>query len=265
MKIKAISIAAFLIILSACTSEPAMTEQTDDGKVQSSNQETGNTETENHEEAHERALTPEEVIAETEKQLSTDVPIKMPDTLNVNQGYHLTAKTVSDRDSYQVIFFQTEDVIPINNAKLDQLSDDSILAVLSGQNFDSNEAASEQISYQNFEEIGGNPVDLGYSIIGYQDAGAGSVYLSWNEGRWAFTSRARTEDPDNLLTDSKKVVEFLESSTLPPPKMYGTGKFDTISEHSRNQMLVWQEERTVYKIEKAEGALRTLEIAASIK
>ncbi|MEC1892353.1 hypothetical protein [Cytobacillus firmus] len=41
MKIKAISIAAFLIILSACTSDPAMTEETDEGKVQSSNQETG--------------------------------------------------------------------------------------------------------------------------------------------------------------------------------------------------------------------------------
>ncbi|MDD9313905.1 hypothetical protein PUS82_21945 [Cytobacillus firmus] len=52
MKIKAISIAAFLIILSACTSDPAMTEETDEGKVQSSNQETGNTETKNHEAAH---------------------------------------------------------------------------------------------------------------------------------------------------------------------------------------------------------------------
>ncbi|WP_436374665.1 hypothetical protein [Cytobacillus sp. BC1816] len=265
MKIKAISTAALLIILSACTSEPDMTEQTDDGKVQSSNQETENTETENPETAQKQALTSEEVIAETEKQLSTDVPIKLPDTLNLNEGYHLTAKTVSDQDSYQIIFFQTEDVIPINNAKLDQLSDASILAVLSGQNYDSNEAALEQISYQNFEEIGGKPVDLGYSITGYQDAGAGSVYLSWNEGRWAFSLRARTEDPDNLLTDSKKIVEFLESSTLPAPKMYGTGKFDTMSEHSRDQILVWQEDRTVYKIEKAEGALRTLEIAASIK
>ncbi|MCM3091015.1 MULTISPECIES: hypothetical protein [unclassified Cytobacillus] len=265
MKMKTICIAALLIVLTGCTSEPPVKEQTDEGKVENSDQENENAEAEKEEPAQEEASTPEEVIAEIEKQLSTDVPIKLPETLKLNEGYHLTAKTDSDQDSYQAIFFQTEEVIPINDAKLDQLSDDSILAVLTGQNYESKEAASEQISYQNFEQIGGEPVDLGYSITGYQDAGAGSVFLSWNEGRWAFTSRARTEDSDILLTESKKIVEFLESNMLPPPKMYGSGKFDTISEHSRDQILAWQEDQTVYKIEKAEGALKTLEIAVSIK
>ena len=59
--------------------------------------------------------------------------------------------------------------------------------------------ASEQVAFENFSELEGQPIDLGYGITGYQDAGAG-------------------ESGEKL---AREATEFLETHTLPIPKPNG--------------------------------------------
>lgn len=57
--------------------------------------------------------------------------------------------------------------------------EDTKIASITIDNYDSAEVASEQISQNNYVEIGGETINLSYGITSYIDAGAGQIHTSY--------------------------------------------------------------------------------------
>lgn len=211
----------------------------------------------------EETLTQAEVIKAVKQQVDTDLSLQLPDTLPMEKGKHLTAITESDESSYRIVFYQSEDPIPINNEKLE--NDDSTadaIATVHAQKYDSQEQADEEISFEEFDENGGQEIDLGHDITGYQDAGAGSVYAGWNEGRWALAAHAQTDEGEEGTDLAKDAVAFLEENELPIPKSHGYAHLDVDQEDNR---ILWEKDKTVYTIDQVKDPMDALEIAVSFK
>lgn len=210
-----------------------------------------------------QAPTPEEVINETENRMNTGVPVKLPGSLSISPGYHLSAKTIIEQNKYSVTFMETEQPIPIDSEELEYSKGN--LATLTATRYATSELAAKQIEHQNYAINGAEEVDLGFDLKGYRDAGAGSQFLGWNEGRWSLDMRALTEQGEGIVTEAKKIVEYLEKNTLPIPRVRGAAKFDvsdTNENHSNH--IAWQEDAIVYEIETSKSSMYALQIAVSI-
>jgi hypothetical protein len=212
-----------------------------------------------------RTLTMEEVIKATEDQLNTHVPIRLPKTLPLDKGYHLTAATKSDSSHYTVTFYESKKPIPINNSKLTNGNYAIKIGTVKGTLYNTATQAGNYINYQDYKKYeSGNPsVDLGYGIKGYIDAGAGSEYLGWNEGRWSFTVRASTVHGGSLKPEGKQIVAYLEKGMLPPPHQIGAGEFTAGELTNRNQRISWQNKNTDYEVSDTKDAITALKIATS--
>ncbi|MBS4210074.1 hypothetical protein [Bacillus sp. FJAT-50079] len=214
------------------------------------------------ESANPQALTQEEVIQETEKQLKTGMPVKLPKTIVVSDGKYLTAKTSSDSDQYVVMFFETDQPVPINNDELENMKVN--IATLKGTKYESEEKAAEQVNYENHAEVGGQKIDLGNGITGYAEGAAGSQYIGWNEGRWSIVVRGQTEQGEHVADEAKKVVQYLEEHTLPVPHEHGAAMLDVTENNEEHvQRIVWQEGEIVYEIEAVRSALEALDLAVA--
>lgn len=210
------------------------------------------------------SLSPEEVIQETEKQLNTNIPIKLPKTLKVTNNKHLTAKTSSDKDQYTVMFIETDEPRPINNEAVKD--EEANVATLKATKFETAEKASEQINYEDHAAVGGKEVDLGHGIKGYSEGAAGSLYIGWNEGRWSIAVRGFTEQGAEVEEKAKEVVEYLEKNMLPAPHDIGAAMLDVTNNNKESlQRISWQEDDVVYEIETSRNDIAALEIAVSIQ
>ncbi|AZB41951.1 hypothetical protein CEF21_06395 [Bacillus sp. FJAT-42376] len=207
-------------------------------------------------------LTPEQVISETAAQLKSRVPFTLPKTIPVADDLHLTSMTKSDSKSYEITFYETKEPIPINSSKLKGLGNDSKIAVVKATEYKTEQEAADMVGYQKADPTGNPPVNLGSGIKGYTDAGAGSVFLNWNEGRWLFASKAMSAKGNQNIELGKKVVSYLESTMLPPPDK-GRVTLDANAPEGRNHMIVWQDGNIVYQIEQPNGAMTGLDIAAA--
>ncbi|MGE7625283.1 hypothetical protein ACQKMD_20395 [Viridibacillus sp. NPDC096237] len=207
-------------------------------------------------------LTEDEVLKAIKTQLKTDLSKILPSQLPLNRGKHLTATTKSTANYYEVVFMESDRPIAINNKALKNKQQATVIARLKVKKYASLAKSSEQIAYEDFSNLGGQKVDLGYGISGYQDAGAGSAFISWNEGRWALTARARTTESKQGVKLAKEATKFLETNTLPIPKPNGLVHLDV--EHSGNR-ISWQKEKIVYLIDQVKDPMDALKIATSFE
>ncbi|MFF2175795.1 hypothetical protein ACFVT8_04940 [Lysinibacillus sp. NPDC058147] len=194
------------------------------------------------------------------EQLKTNLPIILPKELPITKGTFLTATTKAEANQVEVLFYESKENLPINDRKLKNSQTATIIARLVVKQYPNVKEANEQISYQNFSQNGGQKVDLGYNIKGYQDAGAGSLWTGWNEGRWALATHTRTDNPDAGLKLAKQAVQFLEAHMLPIPKQNGFARLDV---YKSGNIIVWQDEKLVYTLDSIKEPLKALEIAAT--
>jgi hypothetical protein len=209
----------------------------------------------------EKSMTQAEVMKAIKQQINTDLPLELPDKLPLEKGKHLTAVTKSDVNSYEVVFYESDEPIPINNEKLK--SDDNAAAAIATihvQKYDSQKQADEQISFDKYDENGGQEIDLGHGITGYQDAGAGSAYTGWNEGRWALATHMQTSEGDQGTDLAKDAVAYLEENTLPIPKPHGYAHLDVDKKDNR---ILWEKDTTVYTIDQVKDPMNALKIAVN--
>ncbi|GAB0169817.1 hypothetical protein LSPCS325_32540 [Lysinibacillus sp. CTST325] len=192
-------------------------------------------------------------------QLKTNLPIILPKGFPITNGTFLTATTKKEANQVEVLFFESKEVLPINDKKLKNSQTAMIIARLVVKQYPNAKEANEQISYQNFSQNGGQKVDLGYNIKGYQDAGAGSLWTGWNEGRWALATHTRTDNPEAGVKLAKQAVQFLETHMLPIPKQNGFAHLDV---YKSGNTIVWQDEKLVYTLDSIKEPLKALEIAA---
>ncbi|WP_312753543.1 hypothetical protein [Rummeliibacillus suwonensis] len=205
-----------------------------------------------------------DIINTIKKQLKTDLPVKLPTFLPLKDGKYLTATTKGEKNKYTVTFYETDQKVKINDPSLKKLSQKSRIASYKVVKYDSVQKANEVISFENFSKAGGQKVNLGHNIIGYQDAGAGALWTGWNEGRWALATHTRTTKPEQGLELAKQAVDFLEDNMLPIPKPNGSIHLDAISPSTENNVK-WQNNNTVFTVEKVKEPIDALKIATSIK
>lgn len=205
------------------------------------------------------AMTQAEIIEAVKTDLKTDLTKLLPSELPLEKGKYLTATTKSDESNYEVVFYESVDPVAINQ---ENLEDGQIIARFYAQKYESVQEASEQVAFENFSELGGQTINLGYGITGYQDAGAGSMWTSWNEGRWAIAAHTHTSEGESGEKLAKEATEFLESHTLPIPKPNGFAHIDVYQLDNR---ITWQKENIVYMIDEVKDPMIALEIATSIE
>ncbi|MEY9978507.1 hypothetical protein [Lysinibacillus sp. RC79] len=193
-------------------------------------------------------------------QLKTNLPIILPKGLPITKGTFLTATTQAKANQVEVLFFESKEYLPINDRKLKNSQTATIIARLVVKQYPNAKEANEQISFEKFSQNVGQKVDLGYNIKGYQDAGAGSLWTGWNEGRWALATHTRTDNPEAGVKLAKQVVQFLETNMLPIPKQNGFARLDV---YKSGNLIVWQDEKLVYTLDSIKEPLKALEIAVA--
>ena len=251
--------AAVAMVLSACSdtenketekAPPPVEEDSNEGTDQNLDVEEDVESPEENEEVPGEGRT-KEIVAEIRDTINTDIEVELPEDMKVAEGKYLSAKTTSNAESYEVAFYETDEPVDINAA---QLEESEPIMLVKGARYASTEEAKEQIGYQEIQE-GMPEVDLGYDITGYQDAGAGSSFITWHEGRWSMIVRARNDEAGNAagLDLSTAIVEKLETQTLPVPHENGAGTFSSWDhDEVDTNRIAWQEEEVVYEVSMAD-------------
>jgi len=250
-----------LSIISACSDEE------EKPNVPNKPQEEGQQSHENQQESSKpnkentvASITQAGALKNVKDQLNTDLPITLPKGLPITEGTFLTATTKAEANEVEIVFFESKEYLPINDIKLKQPDRATVIARLLVKQYESADEASEQIAFENFSQKGGQEVNLGSNIKGYQDAGAGSLWTGWNEGRWAVATHTRTDNPEAGVKLAKQAVQFLESHMLPIPKQHGSARLDV---YESGNLIVWQEDKLVYTLDSIKEPLKALEIAAA--
>ncbi|MET3574433.1 hypothetical protein ACFFIY_13195 [Bhargavaea ullalensis] len=175
---------------------------------------------------------------------ASDMEPVLPD-VPAAEGKYLGAEVNADADQYKVTYYETDKPYGLNAEELDGLSP---AAVSEARIYESPGSAKAEAGYEQEPEGKGN-VNLGYGITGFEDAGAGSVFLTWHEGRWSFSMRNQNIDNpgggDEMAALAKKIVAKLEDRMLPPPEEVGAGKFDMSSDTYK---LTWQRGAVLYSV-----------------
>ncbi len=209
------------------------------------------------------ALNHAQVLEAIKGEIKTDLEVKLPQELPLLESEYLTAVIKSDNNSYSVVFYKNNEPMQLNSEELLNSSSSAIeIASLQVSKKASQQESDDEISFQDFSSIGGEEVDLGYNIKGYQDAGAGSVFTSWNEGRWALATRTLTSESDKGVELAKRSVEYLEKNHLPAPKQNGTIHLDT---EGNGNLAKWQDVEVVYILDQVKEPLDMLKILVSFK
>lgn len=207
--------------------------------------------------SQERLLTQTEIMESIKGQMTSDLPLKLPTEIALSEGKRLTAVTSADTNSYEVIFYQHDEPIPINNKLLfSEENPAEVVARINVKQYNTQKEADEVVAYEAFDEKAGKSIKLSEGLTGYQNAGAGSVWTGWNVGRWALTTHANSGDRSVSL--AKEVIAYLDEYMLPAPRQHGYAHLD--AEHGTSR-IVWENETTVYTIDQINDPLQALEIA----
>lgn len=210
-------------------------------------------------------LTQKDVLATVQSKLNSDVVVMLPKAIPLSSDKHyLSAKTSDSSDAYQVIFYETKAPISVNSSDLKDTSKATPIATVSGKMYATEEAAADATGHMNDVNTGMNGVDLGSGITGYSDAGAGSTFLNWAEGRWSMGVRNTTSaDPQDSIDLAKKVVAVLEKETLPAPHQVGDMKLEAAPNKAEGNIISWQDGKTDYTVSDFNDPLDGVHIATS--
>lgn len=194
----------------------------------------------------------QEILEEVKSEVESDFLVKLPSVIMIADEKYLTVTVDVDALYYEVAYFETDYVTEINDAVLMQKEP---LMLVKGRAYDSIEEAQEQVGYQPTQR-GMPEVDLGDDIIGYQDAGAGSSFITWHEGRWSFMMRSRNDESGAEAGKelAREIVDKLSKQLLPPPNENGAGLFNASEGNEvETNRLAWQEGHIVYEVYMADA------------
>ena len=176
-----------------------------------------------------------------QSEIPSEWDVTLPKDFPVTEGKYLTAITSSEQDVVTFEFYETDRELAINDSNIKKTG--QFVGQLVITKYETAEAASEEVDKTVFTH--GEAVNLGHGITGYQDGGAGSLFTSWNEGRWAITARSTTEKSEESLATAKETVEFLETNKMPIPKQYGHLHIDA---EQSGSLAKWQKQNIVYTL-----------------
>ncbi|MBO1299359.1 MULTISPECIES: hypothetical protein [unclassified Enterococcus] len=174
---------------------------------------------------------------------------------------HLNIAATMTKQGFSVLYYQSEQALPLNDASLNQA--EPIASYLYQDGFASSQETLNTI--QPFTiDTGGRQVDLGYNIVGYQQGAAGSSILEWQEGNWRLRIRASNIEGQDPVPLAKQIVTYLESARLPAPEKVGTIEINMTDGTSQNTRIIWQKPTTVYTITN-QDSMNALKMAVSME
>ncbi|GAB1155247.1 hypothetical protein YWY31_12720 [Paenibacillus illinoisensis] len=208
-----------------------------------------------------------DVLQEIRSQLKMKDAV-LPTSFALDKGQHLAAAIpVNSSEAFKVNFYSVDQSIPVNDASL--TSSNNAPDVL---------ASYEVKTYKDPDSSGIFPdtdldnipdemsVDLGHGIKGMTEGAAGSQYLTWKEGRWTLQIRSVSEDKMDNPGIAKKMVEYLESHTLPAPKDKGFVNVEYPSgAKTVNVTISWQEGKQIHQLQTNQVPNEALGMVASVK
>lgn len=185
---------------------------------------------------------------------------QLPSYVPVSNGKYLTSTAVMDRNITTVRYFESEQELALNDPSI--MSDAEPILRLQIEKFQTEEEANEQIAFEKYKEYGGQEVDLGFGVTGYQEAAANSFWTNWNEGSWAISTHTEVINREEGQALAKEIVEFLQTASLPTPITHGRMYLDVYTENSR---IVWQNGVEVYTLDEVSEPMYLLKILSSIQ
>lgn len=183
----------------------------------------------------------------------------IPTSFPVTDGYHLTAAIQSNEtESFEVTFYQTKAVTPVNDPSLKSVGDAEVIATFKANTYNDPDNETD-IFFPIDTETGPVAVDLGHGIKGITEGAAGHSYLSWSEGRWIITIGSATEDQMDNQAIAKKMVNYLENNYLPAPQDQGRIKVSYPSGGKEVHVgIYWQDGNVIYELETDEVPINAM-------
>ncbi|MBO0424001.1 hypothetical protein [Enterococcus plantarum] len=206
--------------------------------------------------------TPEKQAEAVLGQLNKEFPNNsLPQAILTSQtAEYLTAATTStaDQGNFRVLYYAEANAIAVNDLAVNELQP---IASFEKKSYGSEAAAAAAVNQ--IIDNGGNPIDLGYGIKGYQQGAAGSTFLSWQEGNWSMVVRASNIGGEVAEPLAKEAVAYLETAMLPAPRNVGQISLTaSVSDSYQNNSVVWQKGTIVYTIQHFD-AVQALKMAVS--
>lgn len=192
----------------------------------------------------------------------------LPTSFSLEKGKHLTASITSNTsDAFHINLYSTDQPVAVNDASL--TASGSKMPVLASYEVKTYKDPNStdifpETDLKDFPKD--MTVDLGHGIKGMTEGAAGSQYLTWTEGRWTLQIRSISEDNMNNPGIAKRMVEYLESHTLPAPKDKGFVNVEYPSGgKSVNVKISWQDGKQIHQLQTEQVPLEALGMVVSVK
>ena len=196
-----------------------------------------------------------------EQTIQTPLHFQLPTNVPVSKGYYLTAQTKKTKNGEVITYYEAKKKLGVNANALSK-TPKKVIAKLQIKNYNTSSKAKDEVGYTKFTKQSGQKQKLTAQIQAYQDAGAGQLYTSWNEGRWALTTHSYTSEQDQGVALAKTTVAYLDKKSLPVPKQYGAIQLDAVG---KNHRLVLQRDQQIIQISSVQKPMTLLQIATSMK
>lgn len=183
-----------------------------------------------------------------------DANIKQPANFPVDGG--VTANISKNTSSVYSIDYQT--------------GSDKKIATFTGTLYTSAMEAEDDLNdFMNGKAVPKNDetgIDLGHGIKGYGEGAAGHAYFSWEEGNWTMSISSLSVDQMDNPAIAQKMVDYLETHSLPAPKDKGIVFVDYPEGGDAVHVDIrWQENNRLYQLKTSEVPLDALEMTTSVK
>ncbi len=200
--------------------------------------------------------------------------LKLPDAVlptefEIADGHYLTASIEKNEDAaFNVVFYETEEVVPVDDDSLAPTGETPILAIVNAESY-ADPLSQEDIFFAapDLDSIPADmSVDLGNGIQGMQEGAAGTQYLTWQEGRWVLQIQSLSEDEMDQPGIAQKMVDYLENHSLPAPDDAGriSAKYQQGGDVVQN-IVAWNKGDVVYQIETQRVPLEALAMTVSVQ
>lgn len=196
------------------------------------------------------------------KQLASQLPgTKLPQASGLSQSSKAVHIRYTGNSANNTIYYSLgNEGLKLNDASI---KSESAYAVLSKKTYDSAHAAQQELDYTSPQANKGLPkINLGHSIVGHIQGGAGQQYISWNEGNWSVNVHGSKVNNTSPRKSAKTMAAMFDTYALPAPKNQGTIKFSVGT--GQDQTIAWQENNVIYTLKTNDQAVG-IRIAASIK